>query len=189
MLNLGAGWGRVTNATPRSGRFIPGNEGHYLPSGVDGVPVPVWRFWSRKTTSFPSGFEPPPQCSPQQVPDSLFSPQGARYPPPPPQAVYYPAKQVPPYANSTILIFIHRLQYSSSDRLPKKRIPSIFNDESTGSFICLRRHIYMSHVNKVQLIRVNMICVAVIRAFQPIVVQKMWMLAAALTTYVSFCIV
>jgi hypothetical protein len=53
-----------------------------------------------------------------------------------------------------------------------KRIPSIFNDESTGSFICLRRHIYMSHVNKVQLIRVKIICVAVIRAFQPIVVQK-----------------
>jgi hypothetical protein len=49
-----------------------------------------------------------------------------------------------------------------------KRIPSIFNDESTG-------HIYMSHVNKVQLIRVKMICVAVIRAFQPVVVQKMWM--------------
>jgi hypothetical protein len=31
-----------------------------------------------------------------------------------------------------------------------KRIPSIFNDESTESFICLSRHIYMSHVNKVQ---------------------------------------
>jgi hypothetical protein len=44
-----------------------------------------------------------------------------------------------------------------------KRIPSIFNDESTGSFVCLRRHIYMSHVNKVQLIRIKMICVAVIR--------------------------
>jgi hypothetical protein len=70
-----------------------------------------------------------------------------------------------------------------------KRIPSIFNDESTGSFICLKRHIYMSHVNKVQLIRVKIICVAVIRALQPVVVQKMWMLAVALTTYVSFCIV
>jgi hypothetical protein len=44
-----------------------------------------------------------------------------------------------------------------------KRIPSIFNDESTGSFICLRRHIYMSHVNKVQLIRVKMIRIAAIR--------------------------
>jgi hypothetical protein len=44
-----------------------------------------------------------------------------------------------------------------------KRIPSNFNDESTGLFICLRRHIYMSHVNKVQLIRVKMLCVAVIR--------------------------
>jgi hypothetical protein len=31
--------------------------------------------------------------------------------------------------------------------LKSKRIPSIFNDESTGSFICLRQHIYMSHVN------------------------------------------
>jgi hypothetical protein len=31
-----------------------------------------------------------------------------------------------------------------------KRIPSIFNDESTESFICLRRHKYMSHINKVQ---------------------------------------
>jgi hypothetical protein len=36
-----------------------------------------------------------------------------------------------------------------------KRIPCIFNDESTESFICLRRHIYMSHVNKVQPIRVK----------------------------------
>jgi hypothetical protein len=44
-----------------------------------------------------------------------------------------------------------------------KRIPSIFDDESTGSFICLTRHIYMSHVNKVQLVRVKMIRVAVIR--------------------------
>jgi hypothetical protein len=47
----------------------------------------------------------------------------------------------------------------------------------------------MSHVDKVQLIRVKIICVAVICAFQPTVVQKMWMLAVALTTYVSFCIV
>jgi hypothetical protein len=47
----------------------------------------------------------------------------------------------------------------------------------------------MSHVNKVQLIRVKIICVAVIRAFQLIVVQKMWMLAVTFTTYVSFCIV
>jgi hypothetical protein len=44
-----------------------------------------------------------------------------------------------------------------------KRIPSIFNNESTGSFICLRRHKYMSHVNKVQLIRVKTVCVAAIR--------------------------
>jgi hypothetical protein len=44
-----------------------------------------------------------------------------------------------------------------------KRIPSVFNYESTESFICLRRHIYVSHVNKVQLILVKIICVAVIR--------------------------
>jgi hypothetical protein len=44
-----------------------------------------------------------------------------------------------------------------------KRIPSIFNDESTELFICLRRHIYMSHVNKVQPMRVKMICIAAIR--------------------------
>jgi hypothetical protein len=44
-----------------------------------------------------------------------------------------------------------------------KRIPSIFNDESTDSFIWLRRHIYMSHVNKVQPIRVKMMCIAEIR--------------------------
>jgi hypothetical protein len=44
-----------------------------------------------------------------------------------------------------------------------KRIPSIFNDESTELFICLRRHIYMSHVNKVQPIRVKMIRIAAIR--------------------------
>jgi hypothetical protein len=31
----------------------------------------------------------------------------------------------------------------------------IFSDESTGSFICLRRHIYMSYVNKVQPIRIK----------------------------------
>jgi hypothetical protein len=36
-----------------------------------------------------------------------------------------------------------------------KRIPSIFNDSSPGSCICLRRHIYMSHVNTVQPIRVK----------------------------------
>jgi hypothetical protein len=44
-----------------------------------------------------------------------------------------------------------------------KRVPSIFNDESTESFICLRRHIYMSHVNKVQPIRVKMMYIAAIR--------------------------
>jgi hypothetical protein len=44
-----------------------------------------------------------------------------------------------------------------------KRIPSIFKDESTRSFICYRKHRYMGHVNKVQLVRVKMIRVAVIR--------------------------
>jgi hypothetical protein len=39
-----------------------------------------------------------------------------------------------------------------------KPIPFILSDESTGSFICLRRHIYMSHVNKVQPIRIKMMC-------------------------------
>jgi hypothetical protein len=38
-----------------------------------------------------------------------------------------------------------------------------YYDESTGSRVRFSRHIYLSHVNKVQLIRVNMICVAVIR--------------------------
>jgi hypothetical protein len=36
-----------------------------------------------------------------------------------------------------------------------KRINSICNDRSTGSCICLKLHIYMSHVNKVQPIRVK----------------------------------
>jgi hypothetical protein len=31
-------------------------------------------------------------------------------------------------------------------RAKKKRIPYIFKDESTGSCICLSRHIYMLHV-------------------------------------------
>jgi hypothetical protein len=44
-----------------------------------------------------------------------------------------------------------------------EHIPSIFNDESTGSFICLRRHIYMSHVNKLQPIHVKIISIAAIR--------------------------
>jgi hypothetical protein len=40
------------------------------------------------------------------------------------------------------------------------RIPSIFKDKSTGSCICLRSLIHMSHVNKVQPIRVNSFCFA-----------------------------
>jgi hypothetical protein len=47
--------------------------------------------------------------------------------------------------------------------IKKKRIPSIFTDESTGSCICLRSLIYMSHVNKVQPIRVKMLRIAAIR--------------------------
>jgi hypothetical protein len=48
-------------------------------------------------------------------------------------------------------------------QIKSKRIPSIFNDKSTESFICLRRHIFKSHVNKVQPIRVKIICIAAIR--------------------------
>jgi hypothetical protein len=51
---------------------------------------------------------------------------------------------------------------SQRHRKKSKRIPSIFNDESTGSFICLRSLIYMSHVNKVQLMRVKMLHIAAI---------------------------
>jgi hypothetical protein len=40
-------------------------------------------------------------------------------------------------------LFRHRLLICLEK---SKRIPSIFNDKSTESFICLRRHIYMSHV-------------------------------------------
>jgi hypothetical protein len=38
-----------------------------------------------------------------------------------------------------------KLQVESDDEY---KIPSIFNDESTGSCICLRLDLYMSHVNK-----------------------------------------
>jgi hypothetical protein len=48
-------------------------------------------------------------------------------------------------------------------RKKKKRIPSIFKDEINGSCICLRSLIYMSHVNKVQPIRVKMIRIGAIR--------------------------
>jgi hypothetical protein len=61
-------------------------------------------------------------------------------------------------ASTSSEIELVRKQQSNS-----KRIPSIFNDESTESFICLRRDLYMSHVNKVQPIRVKMICIAAIR--------------------------
>jgi hypothetical protein len=48
-------------------------------------------------------------------------------------------------ASTSSEIELVRKQQSKS-----KLIPSIFNDESTESFISLRRHIHMSHVNKVQ---------------------------------------
>jgi hypothetical protein len=56
---------------------------------------------------------------------------------------------------------LEKIKFNAENK--SKRIPSIFNDESTETFICLRRHIYMSHVNKVQPIRVKMICIAAIR--------------------------
>jgi hypothetical protein len=52
--------------------------------------------------------------------------------------------------------------------LKSKRIPSIFNDESTESFICLRRHIYVTRIAAMHIIlrvlvvlylRVTCICV------------------------------
>jgi hypothetical protein len=55
-----------------------------------------------------------------------------------------------------------------SNHKKSKRIPSIFNDESTESFMYLRRHIYMSYVLLlcisflhvlVVLVRVTCICV------------------------------
>jgi hypothetical protein len=48
-------------------------------------------------------------------------------------------------------------------QVKSKRILSIFKDEGTGSCICLRSLIYMSHVNKVQPISVKMIRKAAIR--------------------------
>jgi hypothetical protein len=59
-----------------------------------------------------------------------------------------------------VLLYTHCLHSLFKE---SKHIPSIFNDESTGSFICLRRHIYMSHVNKVQQIRVKILRMAAIR--------------------------
>jgi hypothetical protein len=73
---------------------------------------------------------------------------------------------MPCFLNSYIKVKVKVIPYSAvnyTERKKSKRIPSIFNDESTESFICLRRHIYMSHVNKVQPIRVIMICIAAIR--------------------------
>jgi hypothetical protein len=58
----------------------------------------------------------------------------------------------PVFSNHTHGTDITLLQHYQVPRTPeesrkkKESIPFIFNDESTGSCICLRRHIYMSHV-------------------------------------------
>jgi desulfoferrodoxin (superoxide reductase-like protein) len=62
----------------------------------------------------------------------------------------------------TLKVCIFKQYKKLRDWKESKHIPCIFNDESTESFIRLRRHIYMSHVNKVQSIRVKMICIATI---------------------------
>jgi hypothetical protein len=48
-----------------------------------------------------------------------------------------------------------RRKEGEEEEKQSKHISSIFKDESTGSCICLRSLIYMSHVNKVQPIRVK----------------------------------
>jgi hypothetical protein len=59
-------------------------------------------------------------------------------------------------------------QFVSMDFERKSKcIPSIFKDENTGSCICLRSLIYMSHVNKIKPIRVKMIRIAAIRSMAP----------------------
>jgi hypothetical protein len=58
--------------------------------------------------------------------------------------VTYGMSLVTPH-QSDISQHVHKT-YRSAQIHTNKRIPSIFNDESTGTFICLRRHIYMSHV-------------------------------------------
>jgi hypothetical protein len=59
---------------------------------------------------------------------------------------------------------MNHVKYNKTQiKIKSKRIPSIFKNESTGSCICLRSLIYMSHVNKVQPIRVKMIRIAAIR--------------------------
>ena len=40
-----------------------------------------------------------------------------------------------------------------------KHITSTFNDRSTGSCICVRLDLYMLHGNKIQPVRVEMICI------------------------------
>jgi hypothetical protein len=61
----------------------------------------------------------------------------------------------------TSVLYWHNPKCLVEPREKEKRILSIFNDESTESFICPRRH--MSHVNKLQPVRIKMICIAAIR--------------------------
>jgi hypothetical protein len=51
----------------------------------------------------------------------------------------------------SIMLNAHRVRSMADtdiDAVKNKRIPFIFNDESTGSCICLRLNLYMSHVQK-----------------------------------------
>jgi rRNA maturation protein Rpf1 len=66
--------------------------------------------------------------------------------------------EVPEECKNCIAIAIHKnsekqkvenyreISLLNFKRKRNKRVPSIFNEESTESFICLRRHIYISHV-------------------------------------------
>jgi phosphoglycerate-specific signal transduction histidine kinase len=76
------------------------------------------------------------------------------------------AEYVKQYRMKRKLLMQQQASTSSETELVQKqkskRIPSIFKDESTGSCICLRSLIYMSHVSKVQPIRVKMVHIAAI---------------------------
>jgi hypothetical protein len=64
-----------------------------------------------------------------------------------------------------IVCVVARVAEGLVEERKKKKVnvylPSLMM-KSTESFICLKRHIYMSHVNKVQRICVKMICIAAI---------------------------
>jgi hypothetical protein len=64
---------------------------------------------------------------------------------------------------SSIIVSLYNRRQPVQLEDKSKRKSSIFNYESTELFICLRRQIYMSHVNKAQPLRVKMICIAAIR--------------------------